>query len=143
MIASNTMISHAIWGHLVLLNFSRTTNCTHPTGACKLHSKSCYYTCTDKINSEKLARKIGATKCSYCDQTCHIEKENKFHMVCDMMIICPLVDYDIHVYSRSIPNSSKLFRNRLFDSCLCSKSVDAFYEANCRLASQKGLIQYQ
>ena len=57
----------------------------------------------NKVISEKLVRKIGASKCSYCDQTCHIEKENKFHMVCDMMFICPPVDYDIHVHSRLIP----------------------------------------
>ena len=68
----------------------------------KLHSKSCYYV-YKKGNSEKLVRKIGASKCLYSDQTCHIEKENKFNMVCDMMFICPPVDYDIHVYSRSIP----------------------------------------
>ena len=49
-------------------------------------------------------------------------------------------------------NSSKRFRNRLFDSCLSyGGAIDFrvqnllihFNEANCRLASQKGLIQYQ
>ena len=71
----------------------------------KLHSKSCYYV-YKKVILEKLVRKIGASKCSYCDQTCHIEKESKygvtyseFNMVSDMMFICPPVDYDIHVHS--------------------------------------------
>ena len=36
------------------------------------------------VISEKLVRKIGASKCLYSDQTCHIEKENKFNMVCDV-----------------------------------------------------------
>ena len=62
-----------------------------------------------KVILEKLVRKIGASKCSYCDQTCHIEKESKFNMVCDMMFICPPVDYDIHVHSRSIPKLLKMF----------------------------------
>ena len=74
----------------------------------KLHSKSCYYV-YKKVILEKLVRKIGASKCSYCDQTCNIEKESKFNMVSDMMFICPPVDYDIHVHSRSIPKLLKMF----------------------------------
>ena len=69
-----------------------------------------------KVILEKLVRKIGASKCSYCDQTCHIERESKygvtyskFNMVSDMMFICPPVDYDIHVHSRSIPKLLKMF----------------------------------
>ena len=74
----------------------------------KLHSKSCYNV-HKKGNFREIVRKIGASKCSYCDQTCHIEKENKCNMVCDMMFICPPVDYDIHVHSRSIPKLLKMF----------------------------------
>ena len=62
-------------------------------------------TCTKKVISEKLVRKIGASKCSYCDQTCHIEKENKFHMVCDMMFICPFIYICIIIYQSSDINS--------------------------------------
>ena len=48
-------------------------------------------------DSEKLRRKIWATKSSSSDQTWHIEKPKKFDMVCDMMFICPQLDFGIHV----------------------------------------------
>ena len=48
-------------------------------------------------DSEKLRRKIWATKSSSSDQTWHIEKPKKFDVVCDMMFICPLLAFSIHV----------------------------------------------
>ena len=48
-------------------------------------------------DSEKLRRKIWATKSSSSDQTWHIVKPKKFDMVCDMMFICPQLDFGIHV----------------------------------------------
>ena len=83
-----------------MVNFSKTTNCKlfQPN-----YTRNHVITYRSRIISEKLVRKIGTSKFPYSDQTCHIEKENKFGMVCDMMFICTLVDYDIHVHSRSIP----------------------------------------
>ena len=83
-----------------MVNFSKTTNCKlfQPN-----YTRNHVITYTKKVILVKLVRKIGASKCSYCDQTCHIEKENKCNMVSDMMFIFPPVDYDIHVHSRSIP----------------------------------------
>ena len=44
-------------------------------------------------DSEKLRSKILATKSSSSDQTWHMEK--LFDMVCDMIFICPLLDFSI------------------------------------------------
>ena len=48
-------------------------------------------------DSEKLRRKIWATKSSSSDQTWHIEKPKKFDVVCDMMFMCRQLDFGIHV----------------------------------------------
>ena len=48
-------------------------------------------------DSEKLRRKIWATKSSSSDQTWHIKKPKKFDVVCDMMFICRQLDFGIHV----------------------------------------------
>ena len=86
-----------------MVNFSKTTNCKlfQPN-----YTRNHVITYRSRIISEKLVRKMRSFRVSkfpYSDQTCHIEKENKFGMVRDMMFICTLVDYDIHVHSRSIP----------------------------------------
>ena len=95
------------------------------------------------MNSEKLARKIGVTKCLCSDQTCHIEKENKFNMVCD----------HVHLssgrlwYSCIFPVDIRIAQIFLETVCLIRAYVQNllmhFNEANFRLASQKGLIKYQ